>query len=231
MSLNFSVLLYSKYSSRCKNLFDIIKNNNVDLSLTTICIDNKKIRKRIKNDKMFQIKEVPTIITIYSNGGAEKYEGNKAFELIESLIVKPPQPPTQIYSPLQPVAVSKHPQPKQEEEDNQEELPAVKIPSRMRKVSTIDDIPMDDSDRNISRPPPKRIRQDENAYIEDDELFSGEIIEHTREPSNTVKSGSQKNVQDPFGTLAKAKEMAQSREITENDINSPSKRPMDARRP
>lgn len=234
MSLNFSVLLYSKYSSRCKNLFDIIKNNNVDLPLTTICIDNKKIRNRIKKDKLFEIREVPTIITLYSNGGAEKYEGTKAFDLIESVTIKPPpqvvnKPPVKI-SPPQPVAV-KPIQEIQEEEEEEEEVRPVKIPRRMKKISTIEDIPMDDSDRNISKPPPKRIRQDENAYIEDDELFSGEIIEHTREPSNTVKNGSQKNVQDPFGTLAKAKEMAQSREITENDINSPSRRPMDARRP
>jgi len=231
MSLNFSVLLYSKYSSRCKNLFDIIKNNNVNLPLTSICIDNKKIRNRIKKDKMFEIREVPTIITLYSDGGAEKYEGNKAFDLVESVTIKPPQPvtkpPIKISAP-EPVVTK----PIEEiQEDEEEEVTPVRIPRRMKKVSTIEDIPMDDSDRNISKPPPKRIRQDENAYIEDDELFSGEIIEHTREPSNTVKSGSQKNVQDPFGTLAKAKEMAQSREITENDINSPSRRPMDARRP
>ena len=186
---------------------------------------------------MFEIREVPTIITLYSNGGAEKYEGNKAFDLIESITIKDTHPvvtntPVKIPK-TQPVIVSKdiEEQQEDEEEEEEEEVRPIKVPRRMKKVSTIKDIPMDDSDRNISKPPPKRIRQDENAYIEDDELFSGEIIEHSREPSNTVKNGSQKNVQDPFGTLAKAKEMAQSREITENDINSPSRRPMEARRP
>jgi hypothetical protein len=230
MSLTFSVLLYSKYSSKCKNLFNIINNNKIELNLTSVCIDNKKIRNKIKRDKLFEIKEVPTIINIYSNGGAEKYEGNKAFQLIESVIVKtyPSRPRTpEIQSELP----KKQSQTIIDSKDEMEDEQPVQIPSRMKKVSTIDNIPMDDSDRNINKRAPRRIRQDENNYIEDEELFSGEVIENTREPSNTVKTGSQKNVQDPFGTLAKAKEMAQMRETTENDINKPSQRPMDARRP
>jgi hypothetical protein len=232
MSLTFSVLLYSKYSSKCKNLFNIINNNKIELNLTSVCIDNKKIRNKIKRDKLFEIKEVPTIINIYSNGGAEKYEGNKAFQLIESVLVKKISPPSRIQSSeIQKELPKKQSQTVVDTKDEIEDDQPVQIPSRMKKVSTIDNIPMDDSDRNISKRPPRRIRQDENNYIEDEELFSGEVIENTREPSNTVKTGSQKNVQDPFGTLAKAKEMAQMRETTENDINKPSQRPMDARRP
>jgi len=232
MSLTFSVLLYSKYSSKCKNLFNIINNNKIELNLTSVCIDNKKIRNKIKRDKLFEIKEVPTIINIYSNGGAEKYEGNKAFQLIESVLVKKISPPSRIQSSeIQKELSKKQSQTVVDTKDEIEDDQPVQIPSRMKKVSTIDNIPMDDSDRNISKRPPRRIRQDENNYIEDEELFSGEVIENTREPSNTVKTGSQKNVQDPFGTLAKAKEMAQMRETTENDINKPSQRPMDARRP
>lgn len=226
MSLNFSILLYSKYSSKCKKLFDILNKNNINLTITSVCIDNKKIRRRVINDKMFLVKEVPTIINIYSNGGAEKYEGIKAFELIESLIV-PQQNNYPTKTEVEKSVIKEHP--KEIEPEPEDEVDEIKVPSRMKKISSIESIPMDD--RNINRRQPKRIRQDENNYIEDDDLFQGEVLEHVREPSNTVKTGSQKNVQDPFGTLAKAKEMAQMREITENDINKPSQRPMEARRP
>ena len=226
MSLNFSILLYSKYSSKCKKLFDILNKNNINLTITSVCIDNKKIRRRVINDKMFLVKEVPTIINIYSNGGAEKYEGIKAFELIESLIV-PQQNNYPTKTEVEKPVIKEHP--KEIEPEPEDEVDEIKVPSRMKKISSIESIPMDD--RNINRRQPKRIRQDENNYIEDDDLFQGEVLEHVREPSNTVKTGSQKNVQDPFGTLAKAKEMAQMREITENDINKPSQRPMEARRP
>jgi hypothetical protein len=224
MSLNFSILLYSKYSSNCKKLFDILKNNETNLSLSAVCIDNNKIRKRILNDKIFMVKEVPTIINIYENGAAEKYEGTKSFDLIYSL-VKPVE--SNYVNEETKKVVAK----KEINEEINEEIDEIKIPTTMKKITSIENIHMDDTDRNINRKQPKRIRQDQNNYIEDDELFQGEIIEHVKEPSNTVKTTSQKNTQDPFGTLAKAKEMAQMREITENDINNPSQRPMDARRP
>src|SRR5690606_21025575 len=80
-------------------------------------------------------------------------------------------------------------------------------PPRHEKQSgatSIDDIPMsdapldeDDSDRHKTRPAPRRIRQDESKYIEDENLFPGEAIEHRVE----------KRSSDPNNLRAKAEEM------------------------
>lgn len=81
---------------------------------------------------------------------------------------------------------------------------------------------------------PKRLRQNNNGYVEDEELFPGDPVE-LREPRNSVRSvarsitnkGSQ---EDPHGTMARAKALAQGREEIEHQTANPQKRPFSARR-
>ena len=74
------VLFWSKYSKHCKKLIDLMNQNNANIQ--TCCIDNKDIRKRLEIDKRIKITVVPTILSIYENGIIEKYEGEKAFDLL-----------------------------------------------------------------------------------------------------------------------------------------------------
>jgi hypothetical protein len=72
-----AILLYSKYSQRCKEFLDEADD---ELGLRVLCIDNNEIREMITKDKNgYHIKNVPCVFVLYSNGRLEKYEGSDAF--------------------------------------------------------------------------------------------------------------------------------------------------------
>lgn len=81
------VLLYSKYSPACNSILDIIKKNMI-VNVISLCIDNKKIRKRItQKGNIIKIELVPCILIIYQSNYIEKYEGKQAFDIIERMIM------------------------------------------------------------------------------------------------------------------------------------------------
>ena len=93
-----SVFLYSKYSPNCKRLTSLLQESGIDtsrLGLQFLCIDNDKVRQRIKQAEHFTIGSVPCILNIFPNGGAETYEGGHAFRWIETMLsqIAPPPPP------------------------------------------------------------------------------------------------------------------------------------------
>lgn len=72
------VVFCSKYSQKCKEFIDIIRDN---LDYRKIYVDNKEIRDTILDEyEKYSIRIVPTVLIFYSNGIMNKYEGNKAFE-------------------------------------------------------------------------------------------------------------------------------------------------------
>ena len=78
------ILLYSKFSSACNSLKDLISSVSLPFELLSVCIDNKQVRTRILNAKDFSIQYVPCIIHIDEKSGvADQYEGEKSFELIQ----------------------------------------------------------------------------------------------------------------------------------------------------
>ncbi len=79
-----------------------MSNSGVNFSpLQSVCLDNESIRKRILENKQFNITVVPVILSVYANGNVETYEGPNAFNWIQSIIAKfsPPPPPTQPLPP------------------------------------------------------------------------------------------------------------------------------------
>lgn len=81
------VFLYSNYSPKCKQLIETMSANNIEIPFTMLCIDDKNLRERVKKSKDFSIKYVPCILNVNSTTGvASQYEGEKAFELIHSMI-------------------------------------------------------------------------------------------------------------------------------------------------
>lgn len=102
MEPQYSVLLFSKYSQNCNKLFSIMTNSGVNFSpLQSLCIDNENIRKRILENKQFNITVVPSILSVFSNGNVETYEGLNAFNWVQAIIAKfaPPPPPQQLPPP------------------------------------------------------------------------------------------------------------------------------------
>lgn len=241
MEPQFSVLLYSKFSTSCTQLISTIEHSIDFISATSLqflCIDNDNIRKRILNNSDIEVSKVPCVLIVYSNGNVEKYDGGFAFQWVNAIIQQltpPPQKKTITQPEPQPES---EPQNEGNENGDVEEYEhKVKIPKRMRRVkqgknrTSITDIPHE-SDRHISLPAPPRIRQDENSYIEDSDMFKDEPIDYRREPANAIlKKSTERSQNDPHGVMARMKEIEKERQKIDANVNPPSKRPTNGRRP
>ena len=117
--------------------------------------------------------------------------------------------------------------------ERRESVEPRKVPSRMKPIgepvaTSIDDIPYEDDDveedRHRTVRQPRRIRQDEGNYQEDDSLFAGEIIDNRKEPGNTVKTKAQKSTKEANNIKSKADALALERETAEKQINKPAMR-------
>lgn len=75
-----NILLYSKYSQFSINLIEIV--NKYQVPLLKLCIDNKNIRRKISSSKQIKINYVPCILSLYSDGKVEQYEGESAFQWV-----------------------------------------------------------------------------------------------------------------------------------------------------
>jgi hypothetical protein len=85
----YNILLYSKYSSKCKSIIDMLSIIQLEtINLTMLCIDNEDIRIRIRNSNNIKIDTVPCILTIFPDGGVEKYDKNSVFNWVEEIIQK-----------------------------------------------------------------------------------------------------------------------------------------------
>jgi hypothetical protein len=81
------VIIYSKYSPASNSLLDLITSSNIDVNFQGICIDNKEIRRYVQNSTKFNIQSVPCILHIDKFSGiVQQYEGQKAFEIVSSMI-------------------------------------------------------------------------------------------------------------------------------------------------
>ena len=145
MENQYSVLLYSKYSQNSNRFIKMIDESNIDFAkitgLTTVCIDNDDIRKRILNSKNILIANVPCVLKIFGDGGVEKYEGEDAFKWAEEIIVnsrsvnqlQPVQP--QMYSQLQqPLIQNQIPHQMQQPQLQQPLIQQSQIPLQMQQT-------------------------------------------------------------------------------------------------
>lgn len=168
----------------------------------------------------------------------------------------PPPPPQQSQNqvPLQPPVQPPVQNPKKNFEDGEEYIQENNDTDRTMPIrqgkrakegklqTLIQDVPDDNNadnnadnnvndnidDRHRSIPQPRRIRQDENTYIEDPELFGDEQPDIRKESSKSIKPSSKS--QDPHGILAKVKELEKGREMIDQEVGKNIKRPIDARR-
>lgn len=99
MEPQFLVLVYSKHSPRCRELFDGIQQSGVNISetpLQLLCADSPQIRKHI-TDSQLKVTTVPCVLVGFSDGTVEKYDGQHAFNWIGNFIQEyeyiPPTPP------------------------------------------------------------------------------------------------------------------------------------------
>ena len=112
-----AVCLYSKYSQRCKEFMDNVREEH---DIKMLCVDHKDVREMISQDRNgYHVKTVPCIFLFYSNGRLEKYEGSDAFVWLRKLTAtlelveeeqneEPPSPPQQ-QSPQQQISLPPEP--------------------------------------------------------------------------------------------------------------------------
>jgi hypothetical protein len=251
MEPQYSILLFSKYSTSCRKLFDIMKDSRIDFSfLSTLCLDNPEVRKQIMTAKHFDINTVPCIICIFPTGGVETYEGVHAFAWIERMI-----PPPDIIKnvsesvrqdvPIQDLPIQDVPIQDIPIKDVDEPIPdpdRKQIHSHRQKEkpsrTPIDEIPSEDEQderkefiqRNKSSPPPRRIKKNNSGdYDEDEAFFSGEKPEIQQKKKVIKKGKVGPSDKDPHGTLSLSKQLALEREQMEENINPPRNRPLDSR--
>jgi hypothetical protein len=85
------ICLYSKFSNSSKEFVD--SSNNLPINF--VCIDNKEVRNRVISDSKLKITFVPCILSVFSDGRLEKFEGVDAFKWLENVKLQATQQPAQ----------------------------------------------------------------------------------------------------------------------------------------
>lgn len=211
----YSVLVYSKYSDSCKNVFAMIEQSGVDFTpLKLLCIDNDKVRERISKNQKLQIKYVPCILSIFNNGLIEKYEGPNCVDWLRSIItlLKPKNEvistkKVEFAKPIEEII-------EEEEEENEEET---KYDPNYEQQE-YEKSRQQDTDRHRNVTQPKRVRKDETSYEENEEFYAGEQVDNRKESGKSIKKNTVTNVKDRDSIIAKAREMEMGREASEQAI-------------
>ena len=81
-----TILLYSKYSPRCKTALEILRDKPLNF-IGLLCVDNETIRKKILSSN-YSIKQVPCIMIGYSTGKVETYEADDCLRWLYTVINK-----------------------------------------------------------------------------------------------------------------------------------------------
>lgn len=81
-----NIILYSKFSEYSKQFIEIINNCGINLNVTYLCVDNPEARQRVLSSKDINIKNLPCLLIVYSNGNVEKCEGENCFIWINDII-------------------------------------------------------------------------------------------------------------------------------------------------
>lgn len=113
------LLIYSKYSDHCKELFSMMKYSGIDFNfIKMLCIDNDKVRKQVKANSKLQVNSVPCLLCLSASGAVQKFDGSNVFGWFQTKIQDslPPPPPPQLQQPPPPPRRRKEPV---DEEDEQ----------------------------------------------------------------------------------------------------------------
>ena len=216
--MNQCILFFSKYSNLSEKFLNMIKNypkNIIEvLNISTVCIDNENIRKRILKSKNIKIQSVPSLLIITNSGEISLFENQTLFEWfneqiktnVELQLPPPPQPPPQEIQQTQ-----SQPQPQKEQE--QENVNYDKIPSKPRTNTKIDEIDLDEKfDESVNRRPPVAVRNNEGGYDLSNDF--GEPDSPNRQVTNHIKSTTE-STKGPTDLMSQALAMQKEREKVE----------------
>jgi hypothetical protein len=78
------VVLYSKFSSACKNFVSILGTMDIMKSIQFVCVDNRELRKTIVEEGNLKVSYLPCLLKIFDSGDIQLFEGQTAFDVLES---------------------------------------------------------------------------------------------------------------------------------------------------
>lgn len=78
------VVLYSKFSSACKNFVSIMGTMDIMKSVQFVCVDNRELRKTIIEEGNLKVSCLPCLLKIFDSGDIQLFEGQTAFDVLES---------------------------------------------------------------------------------------------------------------------------------------------------
>jgi hypothetical protein len=164
------VLIYSKFSRSCQELLTILDENDIGIDFNLLSIDDKNMRKRILNDKRFNIKYVPCILNINQlSGTVSQYEAEKAFELVYMQIKMIKEQEIEIMSQTQPTI---------------SEQPKMQIPIEQQLEIESQYIPLQEPQNSGQTSISDLIDEEEEQEIE---YIKKPVIPERQDPGNTMK--------------------------------------------
>ena len=84
MSIVDVVLFYCKSSKPCKDIIELI--NDLKIKVSFVSLDTRANRDLAMNGDNFQIRRVPSIMVVKTDGNGEIYEGNDAVNWVYSIV-------------------------------------------------------------------------------------------------------------------------------------------------
>lgn len=184
-----SILLYSKYSSNCQEITNMIRSSPTQLPFKFLCADNKEVRQRIKDNKKIDVNYLPCILNVHSNGAVEQYEGPQAFNVVKNILasIQQPIPPENKIHSVEKEDYQDDTPPAPKQRVMKRRPPPVQRPHRKEQKSmgetSIDDLPDDDDD------------DEGGEYMEDDEYMEGdEQVEYINKPIRKPRRRIRSNV-------------------------------------
>ena len=224
MSLNQQqhiVLLYSKYSNFSNYFFNTLNRTGLlqKISIKFLCVDNEKLRQRIKKSKQIQINNIPCLLIVRESGVIDKFEGTDCFLWLEDIISKltPKSEPFLTHSSPPPPQQQQIPTPTPKPQP-----PQSKEKSTPQVYTSIDDIDTDkeeDDDELLSNV--NRLRLERENHDKQNIVQIEQKNDRNYDQKSNRKSDIKKNNLNRF-----VEEMQKSRENEEKNLPRP---PIDTR--
>ena len=233
----FFVFIHSNFSEPSLKCEAIIKTLPAELNVNYLCVDNRETRAIIQNDPNLEIRLVPCLLIVNTEGRITKYEGKKCYEYLSQYRIPQkksehyPVQQQQLHNTLPPIqqqqqvpqakpqtqqAHQPKPQPKPQPQQQQQQKsppppPAPPAPQTQHII-------LDDNDDSFNNPPD--LNQTSSILLsenDDDEEEGGDgntLLQQQQQPPQPVKPA---NKGKP-SLLAQATAMQKSR-LMEEEIH------------
>lgn len=192
MQPEYLIVLFSKYSSVCQSLLELYDEQSMN-TIKFICIDHSTIRKRVLEDKILQVKQVPCVLFVYPQNRIEKFEGSNVTKwLSEKLLQLQPQQQPQPFVPQ-----SQQPQPQLVQKTQQQPF----VPQTQTQQPQMTE--------EVAEP---FVTSIEDLTGEEDDEFVKQSVSGSSVIDNIVNNSVNKSVKKQKSIVERAAEMAAMRE-------------------